>query len=95
MAQAEAASRALAGLREGIVDEALAGRDHAPIIASNKAVEQEQASLASRADKSTRTIATQKAALNGSRSCLIQLGATIHAVEDAQALAAAPIERTI
>ena len=94
VAQAEAASRALAGLRENIVDEVLAGRDQAPIIAQIKAVEQEQASLASRADKLTRTIATQEAALNGSRSSLLQLGATVHAVEDAQTVAAARIELT-
>lgn len=93
-AQAEAGSRALAGLREGVVDEVLAGRDQAPVIAQIKAVEQEQASLASRADKLTRTIATQEAALNGSRSSLLQLGATVHAVEDAQATAAARIELT-
>lgn len=94
VAQAEAASRALAGLREGIVDEVLAGRDQAPIIAQIKAVEQEQASLARRADKLSRTIAMQEAALNGSRSSLLQLGATVHAVEDAQAVAAARIELT-
>jgi murein DD-endopeptidase MepM/ murein hydrolase activator NlpD len=94
VAQAEAASRALTGLREGIVDEVLAGRDQAPIIAQIKAVEQEQASLANRAEKLTRTIAAQESAANGSRSALLQLGATVHAVEDAQAVATARIELT-
>ena len=93
-AQAGAAARSIETLRGRVVDEALAGRDTSPIIAQIKAVEAEQGRLASQAGKLQRTIADQESAVDRSRSSLLQLGSTVHAVRDAQAEAAARIELT-
>jgi len=89
--QAENAARATDRLRESIVDEVLAGRDQSPIIAQIRLVGREQDALAMRAEKLTRTIATQESALDASRSSLLRLGSSTLAVEDAQAEAAARI----
>ena len=94
VAQSENAARALQHLRESIVDEILAGRDQAPIIAQIRQVEQEQAALDAQAGKLTRTIAAQATQIDSSQSSLLKLSATARAVEEGQATAAAEIELT-
>ncbi len=92
--QAESAARALEKLRAAVVDEVLAGRDHSPLLRQIEQVEQAQAGLGARAATLSRTIDAQAGALDRSESSLLKLGATLHAVEDGQAEAAARIELT-
>ncbi len=93
IAQAQAAESAIAKLNSpaAVVD---AGRDQAGRLAQIRAIEQEQANLATRAAALTRTIAAQEAALDGTQSSLQRLGSTIIAVEQGQAEAAAQISLT-